>query len=316
MSRPLRIGTRGSALARWQSEHVAERLRALDPTREVELVVIHTQGDKILDVPLARIGDRGLFVKEIEEALLRGEVDLAVHSLKDMPTAQPEGLVLAAISERHDPRDSVVSRHGGGLAALPPGAVVGTSSLRRRAQLMAAYPRLEFRDVRGNVNTRLAKLDAGDYDALIMAKAGLERLGLEGRITEVLGFEICLPAVGQGALAVETREADAETRGLVERAIADPATTACTRAERALLAALEGGCQVPIAAHAVPEGDGLALSALVASLDGSVLKRCVRVGPMGDPEALGRAAAADLLAQGAAAILDDVRAAAVPPSLP
>lgn len=304
---PLRIGTRGSALARWQSEHVASRIREAAPGREVELVVIQTQGDKILDVPLARIGDRGLFVKEIEAALLSGEVDLAVHSLKDMPTEQPEGLVLAAISERHDPRDAVVSRSRARLAKLPMGAVVGTSSLRRKAQLMAAFPNLAFKDVRGNVNTRLAKLDAGEYDALIMAKAGLERLGLGGRITEVLEHDVSLPAVGQGALAVETRADDAETRALVARAIADPVTTACTRAERALLAALEGGCQVPVAAHATAAGETLTLDALVASLDGSRILRVERQGPLAEPEALGREAADALLMAGAGVLLEAVR---------
>jgi hydroxymethylbilane synthase len=310
-NRKLVVGSRGSALALWQTEHVIAALKALHPGLEAEVVIIKTQGDKILDVPLARIGDRGLFVKEIEEALHAKTIDLAVHSLKDLPTEQPEGLAIAAVSAREDARDCLVSPKHAGLAALPDGAVVGTSSLRRKAQLAALNPSWTFKDVRGNLQTRLAKLDAGEYDALVLASAGLARLGLGDRIAERIETARCLPAVGQGALAVESRADDAEVLALL-KPFEDPATRACVMAERALLRELEGGCQVPIGAHAVLKGETLALQALVAALDGSRVLRATVEGPVGEPEALGRRAAAELLAQGTDEILAAIRAISLP----
>lgn len=312
MTSLLRLGSRGSALALWQTEHVADALKRAHPGLQIEITIIKTQGDKILDVPLARIGDRGLFVKEIEEALLEGRIDAAVHSLKDLPTGQPDGLLVAAVMDRADPRDCLVSPRFGSLAELPNGAVVGTSSLRRKAQLKASRPDLHFKDVRGNLQTRLAKLDAGEYDALVLASAGLERLGLgQGRIRERLAPEACLPAVGQGALAVECRAADAATCALLAT-LEDAVTRACVTAERALLRALEGGCQVPIAAHARPVGDLLVLDALVAAIEGDPVIRTSRTGEPADADALGRAAAEDLRAQGADAILAAIRDVSLP----
>lgn len=304
--RRLRLGSRGSALALWQTEHVAAALRARDPELVIAIAIIKTSGDKILDVPLAKIGDRGLFVKEIEEALLAGRIDAAVHSLKDLPSTQPDGLVIAAVLTRADPRDALVSPTYGTLAALPQGAVVGTSSLRRKAQLKASLPHLTFKDVRGNVQTRLGKLDAGEYDALVLAAAGLDRLDLGHRIGERLTPAVSLPAVGQGALAVECRAADAATVALLA-ALEDAPTRCCVTAERALLRALEGGCQVPIAAHATLAGEILTLEALVAGLDGDPVIRTTHTGPEAAPEALGLAAAADLKARGADEILAAIR---------
>lgn len=307
----LRVGSRGSALALWQTEHVIARLKALHPGLECELVIIKTQGDKILDVPLARIGDRGLFVKEIEEALFDGRIDFAVHSLKDLPTEQPEGLAIAVISERADARDCMVSSRYRSLAELPPDAVVGTSSLRRKAQLRARYPHWRFKDVRGNLQTRLEKLDRGEYDALILAVAGLERLGLGERIAERLAPETSLPAVGQGALAVECRADDARTRALL--APLDHADTrACVLAERSLLRELEGGCQVPIGAHATLQEGQIVLDAIVASLDGDQILHSRVSGPLDAPEPLGRQAASELLAQGVEPILQAIRATSLP----
>ncbi len=312
MTSVLRLGSRGSALALWQTEHVADALKRAHPGLRTEVTIIRTQGDKILDVPLARIGDRGLFVKEIEEALLAGRIDAAVHSLKDLPTAQPDGLLIAAVLERVDPRDCLVSPRYGSLEELPDGAVVGTSSLRRKAQLKACRPGLHFKDVRGNLQTRLAKLDAGEYDALVLAAAGLDRLGLgEGRIRQRLAPEACLPAVGQGALAVECRAADDATRALLAH-LEDAPTRACVTAERALLRALEGGCQVPIAAHARLIGDRLELAGLVAAIDGDPVIRTARSGDPADADALGRAAAEDLRDQGAEAILAAIRDVSLP----
>lgn len=311
MTEPLRVGSRGSALALWQTEHVIARLREHFPALACEVVIIKTQGDKILDVPLARIGDRGLFVKEIEEAMFDGRIDLAVHSLKDLPTEQPEGLVIGAVTARVDPRDCLVSPRYRSIFDLPAGAVVGTSSLRRKAQLRALRPTLAFKDVRGNLQTRLAKLDAGEYDALVLAAAGLDRLGLGDRIVERLAPGQCLPAVGQGALAIECRANDPQTLTYL-RTLEDAATRACVTAERTLLRELEGGCQVPIGAHAVLEAGTLVLDALVASLDG---ERVLRTRVQGRPEAaeaLGRAAATDLVAQGTDEILSAIRATSLP----
>jgi hydroxymethylbilane synthase len=298
------IGTRGSALARWQAEHVAAELRSADPHLTVELRVIKTKGDKILDVPLAKVGGKGLFVKEIEEALLRRDVDLAVHSIKDLPTEIPAGLTLAAITRREDPRDALVSRHGA-LDDIPAGAVVGTSSLRRRCQLLALRPDLTVRDLRGNVDTRLRKLDEGLYDAVLLAAAGLVRLGHSDRATEFLDPARMVPAVGQGALGIETRAGEEE---LVATLHHEP-TAFAVRAERALLEGLEGGCQVPVAAHAQLSNntDGvLAIRALVGHPSGAPVYRAAHQGPAEAPEELGHQAAADLLEQGGDRILDEV----------
>jgi len=296
------IGTRGSALARWQAEHVARQLRLADPALEVELHTIKTKGDRIQDVPLAKVGGKGLFVKEIEEALLAGDVDLAVHSIKDLPTDLVQGLALAAITEREDPRDALVSREGL-LSELPRGAVLGTSSLRRRCQALALRPDLEVRDLRGNVDTRLRKLDQGDYDAVLLAAAGLRRLGFVDRATELLDPRRMIPAVGQGALGIETRQGE---EGLVA-ALHHDATARRVRAERALLEQLGGGCQVPVAAYAILEDEGrLRVEALVGHPTGDPVYRSSGEGSLEHPEELGRRVAADLLGQGADRVLEQV----------
>lgn len=300
------IGTRSSELALWQADYVAARLRQAYPELTVAKRLMTTKGDKILDAPLAKIGGKGLFTKELEQAMLAGEIDLAVHSLKDMPTEVPEGLVIAAITERSDPGDAFVSNRYASLAAVPAGAVIGTSSLRRRAQLLHARPDLCVRDLRGNVNTRLRKLDAGEYDGVVLAAAGLKRLGFAARIREILPQQMILPAVGQGALAIETRAADAEVRQCVAF-LADAGTTACARAERAFLARVEGGCQVPVGVYAQTAADGtLAVEAVIASLDGTRLLRDRRTGRLEDATALGTALADRLLAAGGLAILHEL----------
>ena len=264
MKAVLKIGTRQSLLALWQSNHIAACLRKQYPECEVVLKKIVTKGDRILDVPLAQIGGKGLFTKEIEEDLLSGEVDLAVHSLKDMPTVLPEGLCLTAITERANVGDAFVSNKYNSFAELPLGAVVGTSSLRRKAQLLAARPDLTIRDLRGNVDTRLRKLDEDLYDAIILAAAGLERLGHGDRIKAVISSSVCLPAVGQGALAIECRTNDAEVRQMLDF-LNDVPTVYATNAERAFLGLLEGGCQVPIGVHADVEGDKIKIEAIIAA---------------------------------------------------
>ena len=267
------IGSRGSKLALWQSEWVKSRLAALRPEAEIRIEVIKTSGDVMLDVPLAVIGGKGVFTKELEEALLAEEIDLAVHSLKDLPTTLPDNLAITAITEREDARDALILRAGGAVAkdhtlrGLPREAVVGTSSLRRQAQLKHRRPDVVIKDLRGNVDTRLRKLDEGGYDAIILASAGLRRLGFERRIDAAISHAEMLPAVGQGALGIETRANDPRTAALVSLLDHAPTRAACT-AERALLFALGGGCQVPIAAHAVVEGNTLQLDALVAALEG------------------------------------------------
>jgi hydroxymethylbilane synthase len=302
----LRVGTRGSALALWQAEHVIERLRAMVPALDVQAEIIRTHGDRVRDRALSQVGGKGLFVKELEAALLSGEIDLAVHSLKDMPTELPGGLALAAILERGDPRDALVMRDGpGGLAALPAGARVGTSSLRRRTQLLAVRPDLRVLDLRGNVDTRLHKLSDGDYEAIVLAAAGLLRLGRAAAVAEYLPLDVMLPAVGQGALCVETRANDDATQGLVA-ALDHPPTRQAVRAERAFLQRLEGGCQVPIAAHA-EVGDGqLCLRGLVASLDGMRLVRDEVRGPSAKAGQLGITLAERLWAAGAGQILEEI----------
>jgi hydroxymethylbilane synthase len=310
----LRIASRGSELALWQSRAVEAALRAADPSLEVRIDVIKTTGDRIQDVPLAKIGDKGLFTKELDAALLAGHADLAVHSLKDVPTRLPDGLALAAVTVREDPRDVVLLAPGrtGGLRALLAGARVGTSSLRRRAQLQALRPDLEVLDLRGNLNTRLAKLDRGDYDAIILAAAGVLRLGWQDRISESLDPAQWLPAVGQGALAVVCR---ADRPDVFERLrpLHDAHTAACTVAERALLRALEGGCQVPIGALGRVEGDRLVLDGLVADTDGTSILRVQESGPVDDAVAIGRRAADALLGRGAGEVLAAVRARAAAP---
>ena len=302
MKAVLKIGTRQSLLALWQSNHIATCLRKQYPECEVVLKKIVTKGDRILDVPLAQIGGKGLFTKEIEEDLLSGEVDLAVHSLKDMPTVLPEGLCLTAITERANVGDAFVSNKYNSFAELPLGAVVGTSSLRRKAQLLAARPDLTIRDLRGNVDTRLRKLDEGLYDAIILAAAGLERLGHGDRIKAVIPSSVCLPAVGQGALAIECRTNDAEVRQMLDF-LNDVPTVYATNAERAFLGLLEGGCQVPIGVHADVEGDKIKIEAIIAALDGSTVLRDTVEGPASDAVALGQALGRKMLANGGQEIL-------------
>ena len=305
MAKTIIIGTRSSKLALWQADYIARRLREKYPSLIVEEKRMTTQGDRILDAPLAKIGGKGLFTKELETAMLAGEIDIAVHSLKDMPTEVPEGLVITAITERYDPGDAVISPRYQTLAALPPGAKVGTSSLRRRAQLLAARPDLTLFDLRGNVNTRLEKLDAGEYDAIILAAAGLKRLGFEDRITEVLPRALCLPAVGQGALAIEARRDDHEVRKLVDF-LRDEAMTDCAAAERAFLETVEGGCQVPVGVYAAVDGDQLSVEAVIASLDGRQRFRDTRTGPRQEARALGRELANVLLDAGGIEILHGI----------
>jgi hydroxymethylbilane synthase len=304
MSR-LVIATRKSPLALAQAQWVAERLRAREPNLAVELKKIVTQGDKILDVALAKVGGKGLFVKEIEEALLRGEADLAVHSMKDVPAELPQGLMIAGVSEREDVRDALVSKSGAGLSDLPLNAKIGTSSLRRGAQLLALRPGFQIFSIRGNVQTRLRKMDEQGLDAVILASAGLSRLGLSNLITEKISVQTLLPAVGQGALGLECRADDKETRRLV-LGISDGTAASAVEAERAFLARLEGGCQVPIAGYAVVEGADVAISGLVASLDG---KRVIRGQGRAKREKaanLGRQVAEEVLDNGGREILAQV----------
>lgn len=304
----VRFATRGSELALWQTRAVADALRREIPDLEPEIQVIRTTGDRLLDVPLAKIGDRGLFTKELDQALLQGSADVAVHSLKDVPTQLPPGLVLAAVTRREDPRDVLVCRPGldATLATLPPGARVGTSSLRRAAQLRSQRPDLHLQDLRGNLNTRVAKLDAGAYDAILLAAAGVLRLGWSERIAERLDSRIWLPAVGQGALAVVTREDRTEIQAHLNT-LHHPETAACVTAERAFLRGLEGGCQVPIGALARCEGSTLHLDGFVSGLEGDPLLRSSRSGPIAEAAGIGRALAGELIDRGAAALLEDVR---------
>jgi hydroxymethylbilane synthase len=304
MSR-LVIATRKSPLALAQANWVADRLKANKPGLQVELKKIVTQGDKILDVALAKVGGKGLFVKEIEEALLRGEAGLAVHSMKDVPAELPDGLKIAGVSEREDVRDALVSKSGAGLSKLPPDAKIGTSSLRRGAQLLALHPGFQITSIRGNVQTRLKKMEEEGLDAVILASAGLSRLGLTDLITEKIPVQTLLPAVGQGALGLECREDDEETRQLIS-IISDATSALAVKAERSFLSRLEGGCQVPIAGYAVVEEDQVAISGLVASLDG---KQVIRAqGRAGKDQAadLGRQVAEDVLERGGREILAEV----------
>jgi hydroxymethylbilane synthase len=302
----VRIATRRSALALWQAEHVAARLRAAHPTLQVSLRPIVTQGDRIQDRPLAAVGGKGLFIKELELALAAGEAELAVHSMKDVPAQLPSGLVIGAALERADPRDAFLSRRHPTLAALPAGARLGTSSPRRTCILKAARPDLEIAMLRGNVDTRLGRLDAGDYDAIVLAAAGLERLGLAARITEYLSPEVSLPAVGQGIIGVECR-ADPALLALLAPLEHAPTRT-CLEAERAFAAQLEGSCQSPIAGHATLAGGQLALEGLVGSPDGATVYRGRAEGHPAEAAELGRRLGERLLAAGARQLLAVLRA--------
>ena len=299
------IGTRGSKLARWQAEHIAGLLRQTNPGLVVEIKLIVTTGDKILDVPLAQIGGKGLFTKELETAMLAGEIDLAVHSLKDMPTELPPGLTLAATTERVDPHDAFVSVKYSCLADLPAGAVVGTSSLRRKAQLLRQRPDLEIISLRGNLDTRLKKLDDGHFAAIVLAAAGLRRLGWSDRITAILPPEVCLPAVGQGVLAIEARVDDEDVLAALA-SLDDAATRACVTAERTFLAEVQGGCQVPVGVFGRFESGKITLKARILSLDGV---RCVEgsiCGLPADSATLGAVLAGRLLDEGGRKILAEL----------
>ncbi len=304
-ARTLRIATRKSPLALWQANFVKDRLEALHPDLQVELVPMSTQGDKILDTPLAKVGGKGLFVKELETAMLEGRADIAVHSMKDVPVEFPDGLGLHTICEREDPRDAFVSNHFNQIDELPQGAVVGTSSLRRQCQLRAARPDLVIRDLRGNVNTRLAKLDAGEYDAIILAAAGLKRLEMAHRIAAFIEPEQSLPANGQGAVGIECRLDDHELHALLSP-LEHPETRIRVLTERAMNRALQGGCQVPIGAYALVQGEEVWLRGLVGSPDGAQVIRDEIRGPLTDGEALGHTLAQRLLAAGADVILAEV----------
>lgn len=304
----LRLATRRSPLALWQAHHVASLLKTNDPQLEVELVEIVTQGDKILDQALSQVGGKDLFVKEIEVALMDGRADLAVHSLKDVPTSLPEGLEIAAFPPREDPRDAFVSTRWDRIADLPEGARIGTSSLRRAAQLLAHRPDLRIETIRGNVQTRLRRMEEQNLDGTMLAHAGLLRLEMAQHAREVLDPTVMLPAVGQGILAVEVRSDDASTKARVQR-LEDPAARAAATAERAFLRRLEGGCQVPIAAHTFRRDDGIRLVGLVSSLDGRQRFEGERVGDPADSERLGVELAEELLSQGAGAVLAELKRA-------
>ncbi|MBI4714921.1 MAG: hydroxymethylbilane synthase [Nitrospirae bacterium] len=299
------IGTRGSALALWQARWVQGELERLHPGLSFSLEIIKTTGDKILDVPLAQVGGKGLFVKEIEEALLEGRIDLAVHSMKDVPAVLPQGVFIAVVPRREDPRDVLVSRDGAGLRDLRQGARVGTSSLRRIFQLRFQRTDLEIVPLRGNIDTRLRKVGEGELDAVVLAAAGIRRMGWEDRITEYLSLDVSLPAVGQGALGIECRIGDARVLDLLHP-LDDPETHLCVTAERAFLSRLEGGCQAPIAGHARREAGALRIEGRVSDLEGTLLIREQLEGSPAESSALGLDLAERLLEQGAAEILKEV----------
>lgn len=306
MRKKIIIGTRSSKLALWQAEYIADCLRKQYKDLEVKLEHIMTKGDKILDVPLAKIGGKGLFTKELEVAMLEGRVDLAVHSLKDMPTVLPKGLALTAITKRLDCGDAVVSPKYKTLDNLPKGAKVGTSSLRRRAQLLNVRPDLDIYSLRGNVNTRLRKLEEENFDAIILAVAGLKRLGFGDRITQIIPREICLPAVGQGALAIETRADDEEIKEMLSF-LHDEQTADATTAERAFLARVEGGCQVPVGVYGqIDKDDNLLVEAVIGSVDGDKLIRDKIVGERKDAKQLGKNLAENLLNNGGLEIMQSL----------
>lgn len=303
LKNPIRIATRKSPLAMWQAEFVAEKLQSAFPGLAVVLVPMTTRGDRILDAPLAKVGGKGLFVKELEQGILRGDADLAVHSMKDVPVEIPSGLCLGAILEREDPRDALVSNRYNSLAEIPKGAVIGTSSLRRQMQFRARHPDCEVLSLRGNVNTRLQKLDEGQFDAILLAASGLARLGLAGRIREWISIEASLPAIGQGAIGVECREDDVELLELLAKLHHEPSDL-CVRCERSMNARLHGGCQVPIAGYAELKGPELHLRGLVGEVDGRRILRAELQGRASEPEALGIRLAEQLLADGAQRILE------------
>lgn len=307
MPRLLRIASRKSQLAMWQAEYVKSRLEYLYSDLKVEIIGLSTRGDQLLDSPLSKIGGKGLFVKELERAMLDGEADLAVHSMKDVPMAFPDGLMLGAILERHDPRDAFVSNQYSNFNELPQGAVLGTSSLRRQCQLQAMRPDLEVKFLRGNIQTRMSKLDAGEYDAIILAASGLKRMEYHDRIRMELPPELCLPAGGQGALGLEVRSDNVETLNLI-KPLVDSDSTVCVEAERALNTHLNGGCQVPIACFAELEQDGnsLYVRGLVGAPDGSQILRSEARGAREHAEALGVQVAEHLLDQGASKILEAI----------
>ncbi|MFZ5641098.1 MAG: hydroxymethylbilane synthase [Bacillota bacterium] len=306
MAREIIIGTRDSALAMWQTNWVVDNLKKLNPDYTFKIISMKTQGDKILDVALAKIGDKGLFTKELEVAMLNKEIDLAVHSMKDLPAVLPEGLIIGAICERFDPRDVLVSRNGLKLADMPPGAQIGTSSLRRCSQLLNYRPDFNLVSLRGNLNTRMAKLERENMDGIILAAAGIERLGWGDRITERIPFEVSLPAVGQGSIGIEIRGDDEEVSRVVQK-LNHQASELSIKAERAMLRKLEGGCQIPIGALGRVEEGRLTLQGLVASLDGRELIRDTVSGPAENAAALGQELADKLIARGADKILKEVR---------
>lgn len=314
MHKPLVIASRESRLAMWQAEHVQRRLQAQNPGREVQILGMTTRGDQILDRPLAAIGGKGLFIKELEVAMAEGRADLAVHSMKDVPMEMPEGFVLAAISEREDPRDAFVSPRYAALADLPAGAVVGTSSLRREAQLRARFPHLVIKPLRGNLDTRLKKLDAGEYDAIILAAAGLVRLGLAERIRARIDPADMLPAPGQGALGIEICAGQPDNQRMAD-GLADAETAACVNAERAFSRRLGGSCHLPIAGFAVGEaGQQFWLRGLVASVDGTQIVAGECRGPWAEAEQLGTALAERLLAEGADVLIAQLNSPDQPPA--
>jgi hydroxymethylbilane synthase len=307
MTEIVRIATRRSPLALWQAEFVRSCLIARNPNIKVELVKMVTQGDKILDTPLAKVGGKGLFVKELETGMLRGDADMAVHSIKDIPVAFPQGLHLSVICEREDPRDAFVSNEYAEITALPQGSIVGTSSLRRQCQLRAWRPDLQIKDLRGNVNTRLSKLDHSEYDAIILASAGLIRLGFEDRIKHPIDTSMSLPAIGQGAVGIECRVDDERILSLIEP-LNHSETSTCVQAERAMNHRLEGGCQVPIAGFALLDDWNLSMRGLVGRPDGQLMIRGEVQGHSDQAEQLGIQLAEDLLARGAKEILQEVYA--------
>lgn len=301
------IGSRGSALALWQTNFVKEKLETSFPGTSFEIKIIRTTGDKLLDVALAKIGDKGLFTKQIETALLNGEIDLAVHSLKDLQTVQPENLIIGAVSERETPNDILISKKYDSIDALPAGAKVATGSLRRRSQLLHSRPDLEIFEIRGNVQTRLQKFEDSELDAMILAFAGVHRLGLDAHIKQIIPFEIMLPAVGQGAMAVEIRSGDDPVKDLLKTLNCN-ATADCVTAERSFLRRLEGGCQVPVGANAFLKDDKIHLEGMVGSLDGTVNLRAMISGDRDSAGELGKQLAQVLIERGAGELLDTARA--------
>ena len=304
--RVIKVVSRDSALAMWQTNFVVDSLRKVTDQYEFEIISLKTKGDKVLDVSLAKIGDKGLFTKELEDGLLSGEMDFAVHSLKDIPTVLPDGLQLSAMLTRHNPADVLISEKYDSFDTLPQGAKVGTSSLRRKAQLLNKRPDLNIQDLRGNVNTRMRKLKEENFDGIILAAAGVERMEWKESITEELAYDLCLPAVSQGVIAVETRSDDPEIIALVQL-IHDKESEICVNAERALLRALEGGCQIPIAGHAHIEGDTVVLDGLVGSIDGKTIIRDQMRGPIELAEEIGKQLAKVLSDKGGKEILEQIR---------